>query len=296
MSMQNGRLTEKELQMIEEELLGGAEKGSSMKNRGRKAADRIGPLNRAFYIKIAGAAVLVILLILLFGSFQNLLKTAAMPEGQQDGALDGFAAMVEQQETGMKDTGLMEGENVIREEGDAAESKEGKNGDITASYHPSAAIQSAVQSDRLFQLGTEVYKLPVTVAEIENSGAVLSVLGRAVPEEDVLLSPMTRSGYITLDGANYQVELVNGESCSYRDLSVINIISEETQSGLYAFGGIHVGMEESLLPGDYSQIKVDDLTARTTYWYGSADGLGYGDFVKISCKGGKVVWLQIADR
>ncbi len=202
---------------------------------------------------------------------------------------DYFAAVQEKEGESGKDT--LKAEEVTEPEEEQAESA------VSAVYYPTQSIMFAFPEDSLVQIGSKVYKLPVSVSVLEADGIHVDQVGAKIPKEDVMLDQMERSGIISIDGNRYIVDFMNKQPCSYHDLYVAGITDEgKNDALLYGFAGIHVGSSEALLPDTWTDFKINDISALNYYCYGEKEGFGKeGVYAYIKTRGGIVVSLYIRD-
>lgn len=140
----------------------------------------------------------------------------------------------------------------------------------TNKYFASQAIQSAAPEDSLVQIGETIYKIPVSLRELEENGIHLITLGTAPPSEDVMLSPSQRNGYIQFEQERYRVKLYNGQECNYHDLQVVGLYAENMNSAsIYIFGGLTIGSEEASIPQQAATlIEMDYAKTHTFHYFG----------------------------
>ena len=206
---------------------------------------------------------------------------------------DYFAAVQEKEGESGKDT-LTAEEVAEPEEEQAGQQEESA---VSAVYYPTQSIMSAFPEDSLVQIGSKVYKLPVSVSDLEADGIHVDQVGAKIPKEDVILDQKDRSGIISIDGNRYNVDFMNTQPCSYHDLYVAGITDEgKSDALLYGFAGIHVGSSEALLPDTWTDFEINDLSALNYYCYGEKEEFGKaGVYAYIKTRGGVVVSLYIRD-
>lgn len=270
---------DEEIGSIEKELLGAGE---------GTAPDMAGIL--AFFKGkkklLAAGAVLILLSLMLPGISER------SEETEPGKILEGFDYFAAVQEKEGGDDRL----TIMAEEAEEPVGQQEENG-VTAAYYPLQSIQSAFPEDSLVQIGSKVYKLPVTVSALEADGVRVEQIGAKVPKEDVLLDHMERSGIISIDGNRYTVDFINSYPCSYHELYVVGILDEGINDAvLYGFSGIHVGSSEALLPDGWTDFKINDLAALNYYCYGEKAEMGKkGVYVYIKARAGSIVSLYIRD-
>lgn len=253
------------------------------KNLGKKIRKKIKerPKRYALY---AVSTCLGIFIIIIAVMIANLLTKPVTTKDDNTAALDGFDYLMEQ---GSKETGE---ESVS----DATES----NGQ--AGYFLSPNIKQATVSDSLVQIGEKVYKLPVSISEMEKDGISLIILGSQPPSEEAVLDPQMRNGYIQFGNYRFEVTLKNGEACNYHDLRVCGISSEEQGSSIYVAKGITVGSEEASLPDAPDNISQDALNSTTYYTWGSVTDTPYNItgrrlYIAVDVGSGKVGKISVFD-
>lgn len=280
-----GNWNEEDIGKLEEELLIETNK----KDLSAKANKKIRKMLRRTPKNVWKIAFALVVLIIGVAVFSTVLSGKNEPEEERGlEVLEGFNYLVQKQEGAS-------GANTMSEE-DEAIADYGSSEDVTAGYFPTPSIQSAFPEDSLIQIGGMVYKLPVKVSDMEQSGIKLIVVGNKEPEEGYMFNPMERSGYISLDGNKYMVRLTNNQQCTYHDMYIMAVRVEEGSedaTGFYAFGGITLGTQESLLPSDYTEMKVNDFAAINTYVYGEIKGIDNGTFTRIKTQGGRIIEIFV---
>lgn len=273
-------LNEKELKRLEEELLTDDMPGK------KSAMQTFRKTNRAIRnnipLWVIPVAVCSLICIIAFTGIIKLLFPS-QPKPVPQGTLEGLDAYME---------------NDSAQTQEVAARDESAEEEIKGEYFATPSIQSAFPEDYLVQIGSTVFQLPIRVSELEVYGIRLTKLGNKVPDESVVLAPGLRSGYITLDRYQYIVAVTNSVDCSYKDLYVTAVYVAENKTdttGFYAFGGICIGTEETLLPPNHTEFKVNDFAAVNTYIYGEKLGLGKGSYTEVLCKGNKVMSIRVAN-
>ena len=170
----------------------------------------------------------------------------------------------------------------------------------TNNYFLSPAMSSAVPTDSLVQIGDKVFKLPVSLRELEESGVVLITLGQTPPGEEDILHPQMRNGTIQHENKRYRVTLKNGAECTYHDLTVCEITAQEEGSSMYIFNGITIGTEEAFIPQGADRIEQDFAKINTFYYWGNLNKQLYNTTgrctkVVVSNATGKVVEVSVFD-
>lgn len=188
------------------------------------------------------------------------------------------------------DTGFVMGETL-----DVADTEKET---ATGTYYTSPIVSSAGVSDIVFQIGEHVYTLPSRVSEFEENGMKLITLGSLTPDENAMLDPKQRDGYLQYQNERYYVRLSNGELCNYHDLKVIAIIADTTSNSFVCGGGTKIGTEEAEIASDFSSISYNELTKQTFYSFGSLEGEALfnnltGKKVELTTKGGKIVKIYL---
>lgn len=188
------------------------------------------------------------------------------------------------------DTGFVMGETL-----DIADTKKET---AAGTYYTSPIVSSAGVSDIVFQIGEHVYTLPSRVSEFEENGMKLITLGSLTPDENAMLDPKQRDGYLQYQNERYYVRLSNGDLCNYHDLKVIAIVADTTSQSFVCGGETKIGTEEAEIASDFSSISYNELTKQTFYSFGSLEGEALfnnltGKKVELTTKGGKVVKIYL---
>lgn len=244
-------------------------------NISRKVKNQAKENPKSFILKILIGLGCVIILILVI-SIINLLNSGENTQEEQVSTIEGFDYLKETQTEKTADVSQQLTENTVTE--NATDTTEMASTMASNKYFLSPSMKSALVTDSLFQLGEKVYKLPVSMRELEESGIALVTLGSQPPAEDAYLSAGLRDGYIQFGSERYQVSLKNGTDCTYHDLTVVSI-QAETDPGcsFYAFGGLTMGSEEASIPQGADRIETDaPFNTHTFYYFGELTG-GYNE-------------------
>lgn len=293
-------------------------RGSAASDMGRKIAKKTKENPKMALYIIGGIAVTFIIFLLFFkiigilnsGSSNNL---PADSQQQPTPALEGFNYLATEQREGLEEKGevfsetaALPEEEVLYEENAAeqevvaqepAAAEESTQATIT-SYYPHPSITSALPQDSLVQIGDMVYKLPLSMRELEENGIVLVTLGSQPPSEDAMLYPQMRNGYIQYNNKRYFVTLKNGMECTYHDLQVCQIGSNDESADMYIFGEITIGSEEASIPQGADKITEDMMGVNTFYCWGTLDRQLYntsGRYTEIvvNNQSGKVTEISV---
>lgn len=216
------------------------------------------PRRYIFYaVNVLCGAGIVILLILIV----NMLNSPPQQESGADEALDGFDNLIAYE----------------KDEAAPAASKEAESEDkqTATGYFVNPLLEGASAYESIFQLGEKAYKLPVAINQLEADGAVLITLGSQPPAEDVILNPQMRSGYLQFENYRFYVTVKNGYDCTYHDLTVVEIVAEESGCPFYTIGGLTIGSQEAAIPQTAERIEQDILQTNTYYYWGSIDNAIY---------------------
>ena len=236
------------------------------------------------YMLYAVSVCLGIFIIIIAAMTVNLLTKPVTAKDDNTMALDGFNYLVEQ---GSKETGDESASDITESNGQSG-------------YFLSPSIKQAAVTDSLVQIGEKVYKLPVSMSDMEKDGISLIILGSQPPSEDAVLDPQMRNGYIQFGNYRFEVTLKNGEACNYHDLRVCGISTEEQGSPMYVAKGITIGSEEASLPDAPDNISQDAFNVTTYYTWGSVTDTLYNMtgrrlYIAVDVGSGKVGKISVFD-
>ena len=236
------------------------------------------------YMLYAVSVCLGIFIIIIAAMTVNLLTKPVTTKDDNTMALDGFNYLVEQ---GSKETGDESASDITESNGQSG-------------YFLSPNIKQAAVTDSLVQIGEKVYKLPVSMSDMEKDGISLIILGSQPPSEDAVLDPQMRNGYIQFGNYRFEVTLKNGEACNYHDLRVCGISTEEQGSPMYVAKGITIGSEEASLPDAPDNISQDAFNVTTYYTWGSVTDTLYNItgrrlYIAVDVDSGKVGKISVFD-
>jgi hypothetical protein len=275
----NLKYSKEDIRKIEEELLHTSypdEGNYNYKDSGALAEKIVKKIRKrpTRYLLLAVSGMLLIGIIVLSVMISQVLRGTSGKETPQPVEMEGFDYLVEKDR--MEQDGQM----------GASQEDRGQTG-----YFVNPTIQSAALSDSNIQLGEKVYRLPIKVAELEQDGIMLVAIGTQPPNEADLLEPKMRNGYIQLGDWRFSVTLKNGVECTYKDLTVCEIIAEKKGSPVYVAGGLTIGSEEAAVPQTADRIEQDAFGVSTFYSWGSIEDTWYditGRRLQITASRGKI--------
>ncbi len=243
------------------------------------------PPKKSSIIMITVITITLIISIVLLSSILSILSKPSQTPVETGADINGFNALVEEEslttpsdlnqtEYNYTSNNTQQNENTDLSETTipvTTEDSSIQESEAINKYYASPSIQSANPEDSLIQIAENIYKIPVSLKDLEADGIHLITLGSKPPSEDALLSPGKRDGYIQCGDERYRVKVYNGQESTYHDLTVIGITVENVESAsVYLFGGITIGTQEASIPASAAtKIEIDYAKTHTFYYYGT---------------------------